>query len=403
MGALVLLVVVAAALYFTTAEERTRTLQIVVSRLRQLRTTIDQHRLEPEPYRDALRARAPLPVATIGLVALNVLAFAVVVAGGANLSDPEGLASWGGNFGPRTTNGEWWRLVSAAFLHGGVLQLAVNVVALGQVGVLLERLAGRLALVSVYLIAGILAGLVNLALHPMAVSAGASASVFGLYGLLGASTVWTFRRRSDVTMSWDAARRLLPVAAVFVFVQLVSGGFGAAGRTGLLVGAVIGGILSREIGERQPPPLRVGAVAAVAMIVAAVSAMPLRGITDVRPEMRRIVDIEGRTAHDYDLAATQFRLGAVNAKALAQLIDGKILPELRQARTRVKALVGVPPEHQPLVASAEEYLRLRDESWRLRSEALRKANMNTLRTADRAERDSLDAFQKIRSADQGGS
>ena len=403
MGALVLLVVVAAALYFTTAEERTRTLQIVVSRLRQLRTTIDQHRLEPEPYRDALRARAPLPVATIGLVALNVLAFAVVVAGGANLSDPEGLASWGGNFGPRTTNGEWWRLVSAAFLHAGVLQLAVNVVALGQVGVLLERLAGRLALVSVYLIAGILAGLVNLALHPMAVSAGASASVFGLYGLLGASTVWTFRRRSDVTMSWDAARRLLPVAAVFVFVQLVSGGFGAAGRTGLLVGAVIGGILSREIGERQLPSLRVGAVAAVAMTVAAVSAMPLRGITDVRPEMRRIVDIEGRTAHDYDLAATQFRLGAVNAKALAQLIDGKILPELRQARTRVKALVGVPPEHQPLVASAEEYLRLRDESWRLRSEALRKANMNTLRTADRAERDSLDAFQKIRSADQGGS
>jgi membrane associated rhomboid family serine protease len=402
MGALVLLIVGGAALYFTTAEERARTLQLVVSQLRQLRKTIDQHRLEPEPYRDALRARAPLPVATIGLVALNVLAFAVVVAGGANLSDAEGLASWGGNFGPRTTNGEWWRLVSAAFLHGGVLQLAVNVVALGQVGVLLERLAGRLALVSVYLIAGILAGLVNLVLHPMAVSAGASASVFGLYGLLASSTVWTFRRRSDVTMSWDAARRLLTVAAVFVFVQLVSGGFGAAGRTGLLVGAVIGGILSREIGERQPPPLRVGAVAAVALIVAAVSAMPLRGITDVRPELRRVVEIEGRTAHDYDLAATQFRLGAVNAKALAQLIDGTILPELRQARTRVKALVGVPPEHQPLVASAEEYLRLRDESWRLRSEALHKANMNTLRKADRAERDSLDAFQKIKPADQGG-
>jgi len=189
---------------------------------------------------------------------------------------------------------------------------------------------------------------------------------------------------------------------VFVFVQLVSGGFGAAGRTGLLVGAVVGGILSKEIGERQPPPLRVGAVAAVAMIVAAVSAMPLRGITDVRPEMRRIVEIEGRTAHDYDLAATQFRLGAVNAKALAQLIDGTILPELRQARSRVKALVGVPPEHQPLVASAEEYLRLRDESWRLRSEALRKANMNTLRKADRAEHDSLGAFQKIKPADQRG-
>ena len=52
-----------------------------------------------------------------------------------------------------------------------------------------------------------------------------------------------------------------------------------------------------------------------------------------------------------------------------------------------------------LVARAEEYLRLRDESWSLRSEALHKGKMITLRQADRVERASLDALEKIRPVD----
>jgi hypothetical protein len=96
--------------------------------------------------------------------------------------------------------------------------------------------------------------------------------------------------------------------------------------------------------------------------------------------------------------ANQFRLGAQGE--LAQLIDQSIRPELHKARERLEALTGVPREHQPLVARAEEYLRLRDESWSLRSEALHKSSMIALRKADRAERASLDAFEKLKPVDQ---
>ena len=56
----------------------------------------------------------------------------------------------------------------------------------------------------------------------------------------------------------------------------------------------------------------------------------------------------------------------------------------------------VPTEHRPLVEGANEYLRLRDESWRLRADALRKHNLAALRKADRAEWESLEAFGRIK-------
>jgi len=63
----------------------------------------------------------------------------------------------------------------------------------------------------------------------------------------------------------------------------------------------------------------------------------------------------------------------ITAEALAQLIDRTIVPELHAAEARLKELDRVPHEHQPLVAGAEEYFRLRDASWRLRVEGLQKA------------------------------
>ena len=93
---------------------------------------------------------------------------------------------------------------------------------------------------------------------------------------------------------------------------------------------------------------------------------------------------------------TQFKLGTVNAEALAQVIERKITPELQAMQARFKDLGRVPPEHQPLLANAEEYLRLRDESWRLRAAALHKSSMPALRKAETAERASLKAFERLK-------
>jgi hypothetical protein len=114
-------------------------------------------------------------------------------------------------------------------------------------------------------------------------------------------------------------------------------------------------------------------------VLAIACALPLRGVTDVRPEIERVVGLEDRTASAYQTAADRFRNGRITAEALAQLIDRTIEPELRAADARLKAVDGVPREQQPLVASAEEYFRLRYESWRLRAEGLRKPDALTLR------------------------
>jgi hypothetical protein len=61
----------------------------------------------------------------------------------------------------------------------------------------------------------------------------------------------------------------------------------------------------------------------------------------------------------------------------------------------VDALEKVPESQQSVLASARVYLRLRDESWRLRAEALRKASMAMLRQADGVEHASLIALQQV--------
>jgi hypothetical protein len=92
-----------------------------------------------------------------------------------------------------------------------------------------------------------------------------------------------------------------------------------------------------------------------------------------------MIALEESTTSAYQRAVTQFKLGTMNTKALALVIERKITPELQAMQARLKTLGRVPPEHQPLLASAEDYLRLRDESWRLRAAALHKSSMPALR------------------------
>ena len=105
--------------------------------------------------------------------------------------------------------------------------------------------------------------------------------------------------------------------------------------------------------------------------------------------------METRAASEYKEAVEGFTKGRVSAKTLSDLIQRSILPEMKAAQQRVDALEKVPESQQSLVASARVYLRLRDESWRLRAEALRKSSMTMLRQADGVEHASLIALQQI--------
>jgi membrane associated rhomboid family serine protease len=438
---LVILVLGGYALYTMSPDERTRLKERLVATAWRARDEAARRHAEPEPFRDALRERTPWPLVMPALLAANVIVFLMM---GWGSTEPEALVGWGASFGPRTTNGEWWRLVASMFVHTGMFQLLVNCAALAQLGLILERLVGHTTFAAVYISAGVLASLVSLSDYPMAVSAGASGAIFGLYGLLLASAAWTaihrpsapsdepqpasletfgFRELAQadpaeaaeasepdprlnaamnpgVVMTLTAAQRLAPIAAVFFLYNLASGGLGSGAEiAGFAAGFICGVVLTRGVSASTPPVPRVAITMAVTVVVAVASAVPLRGVADVRPEISRVLAVEESTAGTYQNAVKQFKLGAVNAEALAQVIELKITPELHAMQARLKTLGRVPPEHQPLLASAEEYLKLRDESWRLRAAALHKSSMPALRKAETAERASLEALERIKPAD----
>src|SRR5262249_44495072 len=132
--------------------------------------------------------------------ALNLTVFVCMLFGSGSFSDPDTLVSWGANYGPRTTNAEWWRLLTATFVHSGIISLVVNVGILLQVGFILERLVGPVFLATTYVAASVLAGLVTVAVYPLAANVGASGAIIGLYGLITALSIWTRLQKSQVTL-----------------------------------------------------------------------------------------------------------------------------------------------------------------------------------------------------------
>jgi rhomboid protease GluP len=159
--------------------------------------------------------------------------FGVELAAGAGLSPrPTSMIAMGGNFGPLTTGGEAWRLVTAMFLHYGLLHLGMNVACLWQIRVV-EPMLGHAEFLALYLASGLVGGLVSVASRPDAVSAGASGAVFGMFGAFTAGML--VRRRHIDPRAW---RSTMTNLASFFALNLV---LGLSDRA-IDVGAHLGGL-----------------------------------------------------------------------------------------------------------------------------------------------------------------
>jgi rhomboid protease GluP len=385
------------AWYVLEPVERAEVIRGVMARLRQVLDLARRMRRGREPLHDVLRARTPFALVTPALAAGYLAVFIGLLFGSAPPDDPATLVSWGASFGPRTTNGEWWRLGTSTMVHSGVLHLAVNLAALLSVGLVLERLVGHVTFTAAYLTAAVFAGVSSLSASSVSVVAGGSAAIFGLYGLLLASWTWGAFQHAATTIRLRTVARLTPAATAFVLYHIADdGGLSAAQQVGLATGFACGLVLARCVGQTKPPARRIAATAAVAASIAIMTAVPLRGVVDVRPEVERLIALEARLTDTYDAAVRELTEGRVARQALAELIDGVMLPELQEARVRIEAFGRVPPEHQPLLDAAGRYLRLRDEGWRVRATALRQSSAPMLREADKLEKASRTALQGVR-------
>ncbi|MFY9681318.1 MAG: rhomboid family intramembrane serine protease [Candidatus Sulfotelmatobacter sp.] len=195
---------------------------------------------------------------TIGLTqiifGINVAVFlGMVISNGGNpLQDFPGmeLVTWGGNFGALTISGEWWRLLTCVFVHGGLLHIAFNMWCLWDLGALCESLYGRWTFGTLYILCGLGASLASVIWNVQVLSVGASGAIFGLAGALIAAF-----KLGEFSVPRSALSGPLRSLFVFVAFNLAWGFlpnlFGSDGVTdnaahigGLLTGLILGALVA---------------------------------------------------------------------------------------------------------------------------------------------------------------
>ncbi len=153
----------------------------------------DQYQTQPPPTRGRRRTTWAFAPATYTLVGINCAVFLVMVLFGVPILSPntQQLVLFGANNGTLVLQyGEWWRLISAMFVHVGIIHLATNMWCLWNLGLLGEPLLGPFGVFAAYILTGLAGNLLSIARHPGVaghegiVGAGASGAVFGLAGVL---------------------------------------------------------------------------------------------------------------------------------------------------------------------------------------------------------------------------
>ncbi len=172
------------------------------------------------------------------LILVNVLAFVYELGTGA-LSNDQTLYREGALYGVAVTQGgQWWRIVTGAFLHGSIPHIALNMIALYQVGTIVELLYGKLRYLLVYAIAMVGSGLLVIYFTPTLLTVGASGAIFGLFGALVAAGLRLGKRGQQLV------RQTVPIIVLnLVFTFTFPGISWAAHVGGLAFGFVAGFLL----------------------------------------------------------------------------------------------------------------------------------------------------------------
>jgi membrane associated rhomboid family serine protease len=130
--------------------------------------------------------------ATMTLIGLNVLVYVITVVNGVGLNDPQGRLYYRGALfvsnvflpGEGLAYGEWWRILTATFLHASLLHIGMNMLVLYMLGMAVEQALGTGRFVMVYVASGIAGSAGAILLSPNAPTVGASGAIYGIMGSL---------------------------------------------------------------------------------------------------------------------------------------------------------------------------------------------------------------------------
>ncbi|MFH6999157.1 rhomboid family intramembrane serine protease [Flavobacterium sp. FlaQc-57] len=183
------------------------------------------------------------------LINLNLIIFIIMVFSGFGFISFKGkdLLELGANFRPLVAQGQYWRLLTSTFLHGGLMHVLSNMVGLYIVGLFLEPILGKTKYLLIYVSTGIFGSLNSVWWHEATVSIGASGAIFGLYGLFIALLLFK-------VFPPQLSKAFLTFSLIFVGYNLVMGLMGnidnAAHIGGLVSGFIIGCAMSSRLREQ---------------------------------------------------------------------------------------------------------------------------------------------------------
>jgi len=197
----------------------------------------------PRPVVQAQRRMSATfaPVTRI-LIAVNVAIYLVTTVQGNGIDSPGGklfdeMALSGGRFRDGAhiydgvAQGDWWRLITAAFLHANIIHIGFNMLALWWIGAPVEHYLGRVRFLGLYFAAGLAGSAGALLQAPYGVTVGASGAIFGILGAM-------------LILEWQATGSLAGQAMTLIVINLVFS-FAFPGISwGGHVGGLAGGILA---------------------------------------------------------------------------------------------------------------------------------------------------------------
>jgi rhomboid protease GluP len=345
------------------------------------------------PLLEPLRGRRAWISATSVLIAMNLLiALAMAFIGARPEQSADSLQlAWGANFAPATTDGEWWRLATAMFLHFGILHLLMNMVALWDSGRLVERLFGPLRFLAIYLASGLMGNLVSLIVHgDRAVSGGASGAIFGIYGALLAFLLTERQRLHAAEFRWMFWGAIAFSVLALSFGLLIPGIDNAAHFGGLLAGIISGYILwapHRNVGLPRKRLQRIVAVISGLTIAALVSSIPKPRYpwTDeqlARGEIREFIGADLKTNARLRALLSENGSSGASFDQLAGRIEAEVVHSYEQSFEQLSGL-RISPD-VPSAATLERlrhYAEIRRDATQALAEGIREQDPGRVRDA----------------------
>ena len=354
-----------------------------------------------ERFGKAMSVLGARSLVTPAIIAINVAVFIVMMFAGADLMNPNPAVHirFGSNFGPLTWTGQEWRLLTSAFLHFGLIHIALNMYALYQGGGLVERLFGSTRFAVIYLLSALSGSVASGVWDSLRNSAGASGAIFGVYGALLA---FLAVRRADIPPTM--LKSISSSALLFCLYSLVIGAAhplidNACHIGGLLGGFVSGVILARPFTPearvtRQPARLLVAVLAIVLPL--ALLAQPLiaeSGSKSASLRFERDLETFGRAEADIVRHQTDILTFPPNARVnrleIAQRLRREVLEPWRTASRPLLEATPLPQDDSRssrMQEAVREYLHARESAIELRALAYESGDLNDEARAIQAEK-----------------